>query len=207
MKSKSIGKVGKLLVALLVISALLPIAYAIDDTENFGISLPIDYTATSNQPPTVSITSPSEGATVNGTVSITGTASDSDGTVQSVEVKIGSDAWATASGTTSWTFTWDTTGYSDGSYTILARSYDGTNYSTEAQVNVTINNTDPSTNHAPAITLNSPSNGIRYREFWHLSPNRLYSSKPRSDHNSQLPGQRLDRSGCERIHKCNRFGS
>jgi len=116
-------------------------------------------TITNNSPPTVSITSPTEGATVNGTVTITGTASDSDGTVQSVEVKIGSDAWATASGTTSWTFTWDTTGYSDGSYTILARSYDGTDYSTEAQVNVTINNTDPSTNHAPTITLNSPGNG------------------------------------------------
>jgi len=144
MKNKSIGKVGKLLVALLIFSALLPIVHASSDTENFGISLPIDYTATPNQPPTVSITSPTEGATVNGTVTITGTASDSDGTVQSVEVKIGSDAWATASGTTSWTFTWDTTGYSDGSYTILARSYDGTNYSTEAQVNVTVNNTTPS---------------------------------------------------------------
>jgi len=123
-----------------------------------SVAVTVDNTAP-NQPPTVSITSPSEGATVNGTITITGTASDSDGTVQSVEVKIGSDAWATASGTTSWTFTWDTTGYSDGSYTILARSYDGTNYSTEAQVNVTVNNTDPSTNHAPAITLNSPGNG------------------------------------------------
>ena len=48
MKNKSIGKVGKLLVALLVISALLPIVHAIDDTENFGISLPIDHTAADN---------------------------------------------------------------------------------------------------------------------------------------------------------------
>jgi len=101
----------------------------------------------SNTPPTVSITSPSDGATVNGTVSIQGTASDSDGTVQSVQVKIGSDAWANASGTTSWTFSWDTTGYSDGNHTILARSYDGTDYSTNASITVTVDNvadTDPS---------------------------------------------------------------
>jgi len=98
-------------------------------------------TAAPNQPPTVSITSPSEGATVNSTVTITGTASDSDGTVQSVEVKIDSGSWQTATGTTSWNFSWDSTGVSDGSHTIYARSYDGTNYSTEAQVNVTVNNT------------------------------------------------------------------
>jgi len=113
---------------------------------------------TSNTIPTVSITYPSEGATVNGTVSITGTASDSDGTVQSVQVKIDSGTWQTATGTTSWTYSWDTTGLSDGAHTIYARSYDGTDYSTEAQVNVTVNNTAP-VNHAPTITLNSPVNG------------------------------------------------
>ena len=141
------------------------------DTASFGGELTIAngwgswsdvwkiYYNSSNQPPIVSITFPTDGTTINETVNITGTASDSDGTVQSVEVKISSDAWATASGTTSWTFTWDTTGYSDGSYTILARSYDGTNYSTEAQVNVTVNNTAAPTNHAPTITLNSPGNG------------------------------------------------
>jgi len=112
-----------------------------------------------NVPPTVSITSPTEGATVNGTVSITGTASDSDGTVQSVEVKIDSGTWQTATGTTSWSYSWDSTGVSDGTHTIYARSYDGTDYSTEDSVTVTVNNTAAPTNHAPTITLNSPGNG------------------------------------------------
>ena len=110
----------------------------------------------SNQPPTCSISSPSNGATVSGTVSITGTASDSDGTVQSVQVKIGSDAWATASGTTSWSYSWDTTGYSDGSYTILARSYDGTDYSTNASITVTVDNTPDVT---PSVALSGLTSG------------------------------------------------
>lgn len=101
----------------------------------------------SNTPPTVSITAPTEGATVNGTVSIQGTASDSDGTVQSVQVKIDSGSWQNATGTTSWSYSWDSTGVSDGSHTIYARSFDGTDYSTETSVGVTVDNvadTDPS---------------------------------------------------------------
>lgn len=46
MKNKNVKNVSKLLVALLIISALLPVVYATDDTEDFGVSLPIDYTAT-----------------------------------------------------------------------------------------------------------------------------------------------------------------
>jgi len=102
MKNKSIGKVGKLLVALLVISALLPIVHAIDDTENFGISLPIDYTATqsntsasdtesfgislpidytaANHAPSITLNSPGNGSTgVNVSISLNVTVSDPDG--------------------------------------------------------------------------------------------------------------------------------
>ena len=41
-----------------------------------------------NQPPTVSIISPSSGSTVSGTITVQGVASDPDGTVQSVDVSI-----------------------------------------------------------------------------------------------------------------------
>jgi len=113
--------------------------YHIDD---LTLTDTADYPST-NTPPTCSITSPSNGATVNGTVTIQGTASDSDGTVQSVQVKIDSGSWQTATGTTSWSYSWDTTGVGDGSHTIYARSYDGTNYSTEDSVTVTVDNTAP----------------------------------------------------------------
>lgn len=114
---------------------------------------PFYYGISGNSPPTCSITSPSNGATVSGTITIQGTASDSDGTVQSVEVKIDSGTWQTATGTTSWNYSWDTTTVSDGSHTIYARSYDGTDYSTEASVTVTVSN-GGSTNNPP----NAPSN-------------------------------------------------
>jgi len=114
------------------------------------------YTGGGNSPPTVTITSPTEGETVSGTITITGTASDSDGTVQSVEVKIDNGAWQTATGTTSWSYSWDTTGVSDGSHTIYARSYDGTDYSTEDSVTVTVNNT---VDAYPSVSLSGLTSG------------------------------------------------
>jgi len=125
--------------------------------------------SSSNQPPTCSITSPSSGATVNGTVSIQGTASDSDGTVQSVQVKIDSGSWNNATGTTSWTYSWDSTGVSDSSHTIYARSYDGTNYSTEDSVTVTVDNvadTDPSVALSGLTSGKITWNGTAPGSYW-----------------------------------------
>ncbi|MCK4367130.1 MAG: right-handed parallel beta-helix repeat-containing protein [Thermoplasmata archaeon] len=96
-----------------------------------------------NQPPTCSITDPVQGATVSGTYTITGTAFDADGTVASVEVRIDTGAWTQVTGTTTWTYDWDTSTASDGDHTIYARSYDGTNYSDEASVLVTVDNAAP----------------------------------------------------------------
>jgi hypothetical protein len=93
-----------------------------------------------NTPPTVTITAPSDGATVSGSVSITGTAADTDGTVTLVQVRIDGGSWLTATGTTSWTRSWDTTGVSDISHTIDARSFDGTDYSALDSVTVTVDN-------------------------------------------------------------------
>jgi hypothetical protein len=94
-----------------------------------------------NNPPTVSITSPLSGATVSSTINIQGTASDSDGTVTQVEVRIDNGSWWTTSGTTSWTTSWDTTTVSDGSHTIYASSKDNNGaYSTLASVLVTVKN-------------------------------------------------------------------
>lgn len=105
-----------------------------------GGSYQVSYSIVGNQPPAVSITSPASGATVSGSVTITGTASDSDGTVQWVEVRIDSGAWQTVTGTTSWSRQWDTTAVANGAHTISARSWDGTAYSSVASVGVTVSN-------------------------------------------------------------------
>jgi len=94
-----------------------------------------------NKPPTVEITHPLEGQTVSGIVDVEGTADDPDGNVESVEVKIDEDGeWGTATGTTSWTYEWDTSQYSDGEYTIYARSYDSYDYSDVYSVGVFVDN-------------------------------------------------------------------
>ncbi|MBU4190146.1 MAG: right-handed parallel beta-helix repeat-containing protein [Candidatus Thermoplasmatota archaeon] len=114
-----------------------------------------------NQKPTVTINQPTSGITVKGTVTVSGSASDTDGTVQSVEVSIDDNTFATnkltVSGTTSWSASWDTTQYTDGSHTIYARSYDGIGYSTVKSVTVTIN--QEYVNQIPIVTISSPSNG------------------------------------------------
>ncbi|TQJ30588.1 Ig-like domain-containing protein [Microbacterium sp. SLBN-146] len=83
-------------------------------------------------PPSVTITSPTAGATVahGSTVTVTGTASDVGGRVAGVEVSTdGGTVWRTATGTTSWTYTGIQQGI--GSTQILVRATDDSaNYST-----------------------------------------------------------------------------
>jgi parallel beta-helix repeat protein len=99
-------------------------------------------TAPANQLPECAISAPAASGTVSGMVNITGTASDPDGTVDSVEVRIDDGVWQQATGTTSWTFEWNTMEISDGSHTIRARSYDEMNYSQEVSVTVTVDNAE-----------------------------------------------------------------
>jgi hypothetical protein len=115
-----------------------------DAQSTFSSVLTVVISLGTNNPPIVSITSPSSGATVSGTISIQGTASDSDGTVTQVEVRIDSGSWWTASGTTSWTTSWDTTTVNVGSHTIYASSKDNNGaYSTLASVPVTVSTNNP----------------------------------------------------------------
>ncbi len=84
-----------------------------------------------NIEPGVVISSPSDGGTViiDSIATITGTASDSDGTVLSVDVAVGNEHWAPATGTNAWSFNWDTTGWDLGLHYLQARSFDGQDYS------------------------------------------------------------------------------
>jgi len=93
-----------------------------------------------NQKPTVTIISPSGNDSVADTITITGTANDTDGTVQKVEIKIDAGSWSNATGTTSWSHRWDTTTVSNGEHTIYARSFDGANYSTMQSITVNVSN-------------------------------------------------------------------
>ena len=98
-----------------------------------------------NVPPVVDITRPLDGTFVSGTVIITGTASDIDGMIQKIEIRINDGSWITAVGTETWNYTWDTRVHPDNASTVSARSYDGSNYSNSHTITLTIDNTPPTT--------------------------------------------------------------
>lgn len=90
-------------------------------------------------PPTVSITSPTIGQTVSGTVPITATASDNVG-VAKVEVYINGLLRGTDT-SSPYSFSWVTTSYSNGSNTLSAVAYDAAgNKKTSTNVILNINN-------------------------------------------------------------------
>lgn len=100
-----------------------------------------------DEPPTVTITSPVEGAVVSGPVAITGTTSDDAG-LPSVEVfvdgvPIGQPALA-ADG--SWSQAWDSTQSADGPHTISAVATDTANQTSNAARSVTVDNVPAPTN-------------------------------------------------------------
>jgi hypothetical protein len=84
--------------------------------------------------PTVSITSPANGATVSGSVTVTVSASDNVG-VTSTAISIDGGSYTTS-------LTWATTGVADGSHTIQARAGDAAgNYGYSSTISVTVKNT------------------------------------------------------------------
>ncbi|TET90895.1 MAG: hypothetical protein E3J35_04465 [Methanomassiliicoccales archaeon] len=120
-------------------------AYPIDTDgqDRYPLMSPIVPPPPENQPPICSIQSPMQDDTISGVPTISGTASDQDGTVESVEVRIDNGSWIEVTGTTSWSFEWDTKTVPDGEHTIYARSFDGTDYSTEANITVIVDNAPP----------------------------------------------------------------
>ncbi|MCK4614528.1 MAG: PKD domain-containing protein, partial [Thermoplasmata archaeon] len=110
-----------------------------------------------NKIPTVTISKPEEGEEISGTYTIEGTASDEDGEIEEVEIKIDDKDWETAEGEESWDYDWDTTEVSDGEHTIYARAFDGKDYSEVFEVNITIKN-EAQVNHDPEIEITAVEN-------------------------------------------------
>jgi hypothetical protein len=111
-----------------------------------------------NIPPSIQITSHSGSEVVSGEVKIRGTAVDHDGDVELVEVRIDdNNIWITVVGTTSWTFTWDTTIYSNGEHIIYARAKDDADeYSPVKPITLIVNNGG---NIPPIVNIISPLSG------------------------------------------------
>lgn len=96
-----------------------------------------------NDPPSSNITAPISDTEISGTYTVTGSALDSDGMVERVEIRIDDDEWIRAIGTAPYSFDLDTTALSDGEHKIYVRSFDGKDYSVEVRADVMVDNSVP----------------------------------------------------------------
>src|SRR5438132_951448 len=103
-------------------------------------------------PPHVAISSPTEGALLSGVSTIRGTANASLG-IAAIQVHVDGGEWQNATANVTWTFDLNTTALSDGPHRIAARTFDGTHYSSEATIDVTVDNSPPS------VVIRSPLGG------------------------------------------------
>jgi bacillolysin len=129
---------------------------AADAWDEVGVNAALCDGGTTDNPPSVSISSPSDGATVSGSVTIKANASDDNG-VSQVEFFIdGSSIGVDGDGSDGWSASWDTTSpYADGSYTVSATATDTANQTASDSVSVTVDNT------ADGITLSATGYKVR----------------------------------------------
>ncbi|MEE9152401.1 MAG: Ig-like domain-containing protein [Thermoplasmata archaeon] len=90
---------------------------------------------------------------VSGTITIKGTASDSDGEIIKVEIQIDDGEWKEAEGTTIWSYSLDTTKLSDGEHTVKIRVYDDEGVYSEEMFSMTVKNEAELTGMYLAIIL------------------------------------------------------
>jgi len=91
-------------------------------------------------PPTVSITSPSSGSTVSGTITVSATASDNVA-VAGVQFKLDGANLGVEDTTSPYSISWNTTAVSNGSHTLTATARDTSgNQTTSNSITITVNN-------------------------------------------------------------------
>jgi len=109
------------------------------------------------EPPIVSITYPKDGETVRDVVTITGTANAPPGkTIKSVTISIDGEDPILVSGTTTWSYVWDTTSLPNGNHTITAQVFDSESNSNKDTITVIVNNAEHK--WKPSVKITAPSN-------------------------------------------------
>ncbi|HEY2434450.1 MAG TPA: Ig-like domain-containing protein [Vicinamibacterales bacterium] len=119
----------------------------------------VTVTPASGVPPTVALTAPANGATyvAPATITLTASASDSDGTVAAVQFYAGSTLLGTST-SAPYSFTWSNV--AAGSYTLTAVATDNDGLTAgSAPVNVTVS---PGANNPPVTAITSPANNAAF---------------------------------------------
>jgi len=113
-----------------------------------------------NTAPSVSVTAPTNGATVSGVaVTVSANASDTAG-IQKVEFYRDTTTLIGTDTTSPYSTSWDSTTVANGSHTLSAKAYDNANpanIATSAAVSVNVNNVAPCTRSNPLVSLSPAS--------------------------------------------------
>jgi predicted phage tail protein len=134
-------------------------AYDQDGGVATSAAVNVTVTALANQPPSVSLTSPANGATMTApaTIKLAASASDPENRMARVDFYKGTTLLGSST-TAPYTFTWSNV--PAGSYALSAKAFDQNGgVGTSATVNVTV--TAPA-NQPPSVSLTSPSSGAAF---------------------------------------------
>jgi Leucine-rich repeat (LRR) protein len=125
-----------------------------------------------DNPPAATISSPANGATVSGSVSIQASATDDNG-VSKLELYIDGSKVATCAASVC-TYTWDTLSFSNDKHIIATLAYDTINQTGQAQVTVRVYNLGslPSVEREALVALYDSTNGVSWnnRNNWLENP-------------------------------------
>jgi hypothetical protein len=128
---------------------------------DYTLTATITYAAADTTAPSVSITAPSNGATVSGTVSISFSASDANG-ISSRAIKIDGSTVSTSS-----SYSWDTTGATNGAHTIQCTATDPSGNTGSDTHTVTVDNGGSSGNVlSDGVTSSSSLAAQGAEEMW-----------------------------------------
>lgn len=136
-------------------------AVARDAAGNTGssatVTITVNNVSADTTAPTVTISSPDNGATVSGGITVRATASDNVG-VTSVQFTVDGASLGSPDTRSPYSTTWSTTGASNGSHTLRAIARDAAGNSTTSTVTVTVKNITADA-IAPTVTLTKPTGG------------------------------------------------
>jgi hypothetical protein len=117
-----------------------PFTVAVKDSTGASASANLSINVVTPAPPSVSISSPANGSTVSGTVSVSGVASDGL-TISSVQLSVDGGAFSNVSGTTSWSISLNSNSLSNGTHSLSAKVNDSAgNSATSSLVDITVDN-------------------------------------------------------------------
>ena len=113
-------------------------------------------TSADTTPPTVSLTAPSSGSTLSGTVTVSASAAD-DLAVAGVQFLVDGTALGVEDVTAPYSVSWNTATAATGAHSLTALARDGSgNQATSAAVGVTVQGADPT---APTVSITAPAAG------------------------------------------------